>query len=62
MIDHKDDFHKDFRDESDYCNVISYGATREESEEDSVSISSRFFINIAVTIIAIIIEITVLYL
>ena len=33
----------------DYCDVISYGATRED-EEDSVSISSRFLINITAII------------
>ena len=40
----------------DHClNVISYGATREE-DEDSVSISSRFLINIIATIIVIIVN------
>ena len=44
----------------DHClNVISYGATREE-EEDSVSISSRFLINIIANIIVIIANIIVI--
>ena len=33
----------------DHCDIISYGATRED-EEDSVSISSRFLINITAII------------
>ena len=42
-----DEYHTN--ESSDYCDVISYGATRED-EEDSVSISSRFLINITAII------------